>query len=331
MRKIAISTMMSLLAVCSCFASSVGYQRVTHGRLAAHAVTVNLADPTVKVTVGLAAGGAGRCETFRRMINRTRPAAAITGTFFDTKTLIPTGDILLRGTLVHKGVIGSALCIDANNKAAVVPLKEGRRTKWAGYETVLCAGPTLVSGGKVAIGLKHEGFRRSLMTSTRRTAVGITKSGKLVLICVNRRASLYQVAKLMIAKLGVQQALCLDGGSSTAFYYQGSYLACPQRTLTNCLMVYSTEAAYARAKTALAPSRYFAKADPQPSMGAGPAESILRGCADASLTDPADVLLARGSDVRSADSQVYSGNSPSYRTPTLGEAIQPATVSFQVK
>ena len=258
-KKIVLVVLLGLAASSPLSASSIAYQRVSFRRLVAHVVTVNLADPEVKVSVALAAGGAGRSERFRSMMNRTRPAAAVTGTFFDTRSLQPTGDIALFGTVVHSGCIGSALCLDSGNKAQIVPQKRGRKTDWTGYETVLCAGPTLVANGKVGIELKHEGFRRSLMTGSRRTAVGITKAGKLILVCVNRKASLYDVAKLMI-KLRAKSAVSLDGGSSTALYYQGGYFASPGRTLTNCLVVYSNTRAYNRAKTALVPATVLAKA-----------------------------------------------------------------------
>ena len=241
-------------------ASNVAYNKVSYGRIVAHVVTVNLSDPNPRVTVALAKGGTGRSESFKSMVRRTHPTAAITGTFFDTKTLVPTGDIALCGAVVHSGCIGSALCIDANNKASVVPLKEGRKTKWQGYETVLCAGPTLVADGKVAISLKRDGFRSSLLASTRRTAVGITSAGKLLIVAINRKASLYDISKLMI-KLKVVDGLCLDGGSSTGFYAAGRFYATPSRMLTNCLMVYSTDAAYQSAKPQLAPTDLIAEAE----------------------------------------------------------------------
>ena len=241
-------------------ASSIGYAKVAAGSTVAHVVTVDLSDPEVKMTVALARGGVGKSEPFKSIVGRTRPVAAITGTFYDTKTYVPTGDIALFGTVVHAGCVGSALCIDASNKASIAPPRGTCKDRWAGYETVLCAGPTLIAGGRVAIALKHEGFRRSLLASTRRTAVGITHSGKLLLVAVNRKASLYAVAKLML-KLGVVDALSLDGGSSTGFYSQGNYLAVPSRKMTNCLMVYSNARAYQTAKAELAPAKLFAKAD----------------------------------------------------------------------
>lgn len=254
---------MSILLGCSSAYSSqtsnIAYQRIRHERLVAHVVTVNLQDPDVRVSVALAAGGTGKAETFKSIVSRTRPYVAITGTFFDTKSLKPTGDIALFGTLVYSGVIGSALTVDQNNNARIIPLETGRQNGWQGCETVLCAGPTLVADGKVAIALKHEGFRSTLLSSTRRTAVGITENGKLLLVCVNRRVSLYDLAKLLI-HLKAKDAVLLDGGSSTALYYNGRYLAVPGRTLTNCLVVYSSLSDYNAAKKTLAPPEMLAQA-----------------------------------------------------------------------
>jgi exopolysaccharide biosynthesis protein len=260
------------LAVCRVPAyPSIAYQKIKACGTVGHVVTVNLADPEVRISVALARGGAGKSESFKSMINRTRPAVAITGTFFDTKTMIPTGDIALFGILVHSGCIGSALCIDSSNKATIVPLHVGRENKWNGYETVLCAGPTLVADGKVALAPKHEGFSRVAMYGKRRTAVGITKSGKLILVCVNRNTSLYNLAKFML-QLNTVSAVCLDGGSSTAFYHNGRYLAMPRRTLTNCLVVYKSSNDYLRAKEELAPAKLIAKAEstikPKPDINA---------------------------------------------------------------
>ena len=238
---------------------SIAYVKVVTPETVAHTCTVDLTNPSVKVSVALAKGGVGSSERFKSMIGRTQPIAAITGTFFDTRSLLPTGDIALFGTLVHSGCIGSALCIDSANRATIVPLAAGRKTRWSDYETVLCAGPTLLADGKIAIAIRHEGFRGSLYCRNRRTAVGITKAGKLLLVVVNRKASLYDVAKLMM-RLNVVDAVSLDGGSSTAFYHDGRYFAMPFRKLTNCLVVYASPQDYQRAKSALAPSELFTRA-----------------------------------------------------------------------
>lgn len=260
MKTTSILILLGLIACRVLAYPSIAYQKIKVCGTVGHVVTVNLADPEVRISVALARGGAGKSESFKSMVSRTRPAVALTGTFFDTKTLIPTGDIALFGTLVHSGCIGSALCVDSSNKATIVPLHIGRKNNWTGYETVLCAGPTLIADGKVALALKHEGFHRVAMYGKRRTAVGITKAGKLILVCINRKTSLYNLAKFML-QLNTTSAVCLDGGSSTAFYHNGRYLAMPGRTLTNCLVVYKSSQDYLRAKDELAPAKLLAKAE----------------------------------------------------------------------
>lgn len=258
-RRITALFVISLLVlVGACQASSVEYTRIKTGRLTSHVISIDLNNPETRVTVALAKGGAGRHEPFKAMVRRIKPAAAITGTFFDTKTLLPTGDIAVYGTLVHVGVIGSALCIDRDNKACIVSLKEGRRQGWMDYETVVCAGPRLVKNGSISINLKKEGFRSGLTAPTRRTAVGITGKGKILLLAINRKASLHDTARALLAA-GAKDALCLDGGSSTGFYCNGSFLAVPQRLLTNLIVVYKGQEQYQAAKCDIAPAKYFAE------------------------------------------------------------------------
>lgn len=268
---IVLAAVMILPGVCQ--ASSIAYSRVKAGKSVAHVVTADLNNPQVKVTVALAKGGTGSQEQFKSMVSRTRPVAAITGTFFDTKTLMPTGDIAVFGTLLHSGCIGSALCIDSGNKARIISLKEGRKNGWLDYETVMCAGPTLVRQGKVSISLKAEGFRNSLTAPARRTAVGISKAGKLLLVTINRDTSLHDIARVLVG-LGAVDALCLDGGSSTALYCSGNYIAVPGRQLTNCLVVYSGEDAYYAAKPALAPASCFASAPLRQTVSVSPRDAL---------------------------------------------------------
>lgn len=256
--KVLIAILLGHVLSASASASSVVYSTVKVGAVSAHVVTVNLTDTDTHVTVALARGGTGKSESFKSIVGRTHPSAAITGTFFDTRSLIPTGDIAVFGKVVHTGCIGSALCIDSQNKAAIVPLSHGRKQRWAGYETVLCCGPRLVARGSVSVALRSEGFGNSLCAPAFRTAVGITRSGKLVLVAVNKKITLHRFANLMVA-IGISDALCLDGGSSTGFYANGRFAANPARRLTNLLVVYSRSIDYAKAKVALVPASMLPK------------------------------------------------------------------------
>jgi hypothetical protein len=289
-RRICILITVLVLPV-SCCASSVAYSKVKVGRTVARVVTADLNNPEVKVTVALARGGAGRQETFKSIVRRTKPTAAVTGTFFDTRTLMPTGDIAVFGTVIHSGVIGSALCIGPDNKASIISLKAGRDRAWKNYETVLCAGPRLIDHGRIAIALGPEGFRASLSTPARRTGVGITRAGKLLLVAIDRRTSLHDMARVLM-RAGACDALCLDGGSSAALYHSGAFRVAPLRALTNCLLVYSRHDAYRAAKNELAPAGCFAKAADRPADGYPRTEPRLRLLTFSALIRPAFELPA---------------------------------------
>lgn len=256
--KVLIAILLGNIIVGSASASSVAYSKAMIGRMSAQVVTVNLADAETRVTVALARGGLGKSESFKSIVNRTHPTAAITGTFFDTRSMIPTGDIAVFGRVVHTGCIGAALCIDSNNRAAVVPLSVGRKSGWAGYETVICCGPKLVSRGASSVSLRRDGFGSSLCAPATRTAVGITRTGKLLLVALNKKTSIHCIANVMVA-LGATEALALDGGSSTGFYAHGKFAANPVRRLTNLLVVYSKSSDYQNAKFALVPASMLPK------------------------------------------------------------------------
>src|SRR5437016_4059332 len=60
-------------------------------------IEADLANPGVRVGAMIARGGIGSVERFGQMIRRSRPAAAITGTFFGIRDHIPTGDLVIDG------------------------------------------------------------------------------------------------------------------------------------------------------------------------------------------------------------------------------------------
>ncbi len=222
-------------------------------------ITVNLNSPEVRVTPMLAAGGAGRAESFRAMMVRSAPAAAVTGTFFATNSLLPIGDIVIGGELAHFGGRGAALCLAPDpltgGTRAVMRANAGlwRHTDWSGCETVLAGGMWLVRDGVLALDPRAQGFRDpSLFRPNPRVAVGLTPAGKLLLVATGKRVTLGRWAKVLRG-LGAHGALNLDGGSSTGMFFQGNPVIRPRRHLTNVLVVYSRRAAYDRARAAVAP------------------------------------------------------------------------------
>ncbi|MGQ9696804.1 MAG: phosphodiester glycosidase family protein, partial [Armatimonadota bacterium] len=187
-------------------------------------------------------------------IRRAAPTAAVTGTFFCLRTLIPTGDIVIGGRLVHFGGIGTGLCISPDNKVYFVPRPVYRHVDWTGYETVLCAGPRLLWDGKLCVNPRAEGFRDRRMIYARvpRLGVGVTAKGKLLMVLVSRPCHLSDLARVMKA-LGCTDAVDVDQGASAALYYRGWRIAKPKRLLTNILAVYDSTARYQAAVQRFAP------------------------------------------------------------------------------
>jgi hypothetical protein len=233
--------------------SGVTFRRVWRGGVRASVITVNLNDENCKVSVALPRRGVGSRETFRSLLRRVRPAAAVTGTYFGLRSAQPVGDIVIGGRLVNSGFVGTALAITQENEARFVETRHWKDRDWSEYETVLCGGPRLVTRGRARVVPRAEGFGdRSLFRRRPRTAVGVTRRNRLILVTVARPIYLRQLARLM-RSLGCRDAIALDGGSSSAMFYRGKFAARPLRPLTNLLVVYDSSAGYHHALGRLAP------------------------------------------------------------------------------
>ncbi|MDO8588058.1 MAG: phosphodiester glycosidase family protein [Armatimonadota bacterium] len=202
-----------------------------------HMVVVDLNDPSYEVGVALSRGGLRTSESFVSMVNRTRPVAAITGTFFCTRSLIPVGDIVIDGRRVHRGPIGASLAFTFDNRVAIHAAGKGARIDWTGCAAGLRSGPQLISGGLIRIDARREGFRdRGLFGRRLRSAIGVTSKNKLLLVAVRTPVTFSELAKVM-RRLGAVEAVNLDGGSSTALSYGGKIKVWPGRRLTNVIVV----------------------------------------------------------------------------------------------
>ena len=209
--------------------------------IAVQVVVVTLREG-VRVEAELARGGIGTSEPLGAIVSRTHAVAALTGTFFDTKTLLPIGDIVQDGELVHFGGCGAGLCLRSGRhglKARIRPnAGRNRHTDWNPHRTVLGGGMWLVRHGKIALSLKKQGFSPGLQRPTQRVAVGVTTGGQLLLVATAAKASLSQWA-LALRALGAEDALNFDGGSSAGLYFGGKAIVTPGRKLTNALLVYA--------------------------------------------------------------------------------------------
>ena len=219
-------------------------------------ITVDLNDPNVKISAEMARRGNGTSEPFRQMIQRANPNAAVTGTFFSLDNLQPVGDIVIDGSLVHFGGMGTALCITPDNHADMVTCQWGRHHDWSQYDFVVACGPRLLHRGRVVLDPKAEKFRdHHMLARNSRIAVGITPGNKIVFAMTREPIYLGKLAKVMQG-LGAYEAMNLDAGTSSGFYFNGITLARPGRNLTNMIVVYSAKNRYERALNQLVPSAY---------------------------------------------------------------------------
>lgn len=119
------------------------------------------------------------------------------------------------------------------NKDKVNPAFKLEDMQW-----MISGGPDLVVAGKAAPVSKHPAFSDTRFTtlSTSRTAVGVSTLGKLLLVSASS-AKISEMKEIMLA-LDSKNAINLDGGASTAMYYNGKVIAKPERKLTTILYVY---------------------------------------------------------------------------------------------
>jgi exopolysaccharide biosynthesis protein len=216
----------------------VAYRREVVSGIAVDCIYVNLNDPRARVDVEMASGGVGASESWSSLVHRASPVAAVNGTFFDKKTLHPTGDIVRKGKSVHYGGHGTGLCITSDNKACVASAEWGKHVDWASFQTVLSGGFMLLQGGKIVVDPAKERFRDShVFGRARRTAIGITNINRLVLVTTRKGATPRELAVVMRG-LQCLDAIGIDGGASAAMYYRGQTLCKPGRALTNILVLY---------------------------------------------------------------------------------------------
>lgn len=110
-----------------------------------------------------------------------------------------------------------------------------------GLRHALQGGPRLVRAGAVEVPYAWEGFSRWFARArTARSAIGITRNGKVIFVTVDQKASLrgplastgmdlFELASLM-RSLGARDAVNLDGGGSATLVVGGRVVSAPPRT-----------------------------------------------------------------------------------------------------
>lgn len=207
-------------------------------------VSINLNDPDVVITTAVATRFPSGLEPWETFLARLHPDVAINGSYFCPHSCMPVGDIAVSGTLVYAGVVGTALCITPENQVVMRPGPFQVKPDWRGFRTVLCAGPRLLTRGEVTVNARAEGFRDpAVLGSAARSAVAWRPDGVLILLTVHAPISLRNLA-YVCRHLGAVEAMALDGGSSSGLYADGRTLTRPARSLSNILVVYSSQARF---------------------------------------------------------------------------------------
>lgn len=115
--------------------------------------------------------------------------------------------------------------------------ENGSPAAWSDVRHTLGAGPILVRNGEASVDLPREGMDDPKLTTSAgaRSFVGLTRDNRLVMGTVGN-VTIRQLAQIT-QKMGLVQAMNLDGGASSGLYYEGEYLTAPGRNLSNCLVV----------------------------------------------------------------------------------------------
>ena len=216
--------------------------------------TIDLADPEIYITIGLANNAAFANtskvtrgdEPFENMVARSRAAVVANGTFFgkdEQKSVL--GNMVAAGKFLKYSRwenYGTTLGIKAGNQLEMVTARIEGKPDWSQHWFSLTCGPRLVKGGKVWLSPLSEGFKDSHVLGVgSRTAIGFPASrDKLFLVTFLDSLSLEAEAKVMQA-IGCFEAMNLDGGASVGLAHQGQILLPAGRNLTNVLVVYDRE------------------------------------------------------------------------------------------
>ncbi|MDU6854738.1 MAG: phosphodiester glycosidase family protein [Clostridiales bacterium] len=107
--------------------------------------------------------------------------------------------------------------------------------EWNKVQNALSAGPSLLINGKATPEPKEEGFTEAkiLTQVASRSFIGTTADGKVIVGTTSANISeLKEIAKA----LGLQNAMCLDGGASSGLYYNGTYQTSPGRKVNNSIV-----------------------------------------------------------------------------------------------
>jgi hypothetical protein len=126
--------------------------------------------------------------------------------------------------------------VDAVRVRYIFTDEKGTPLDWGDVRHVIQAGPLLVKDGKNALDLAADGIHEpKFFRKGSWSFVGVKWDGKAVIGTVSgvTMAGMAQT----VQKLGLKDAISLDGNASCGLYFRGGYKVKPGRRLSNCLAV----------------------------------------------------------------------------------------------
>ncbi len=147
----------------------------------------------------------------RNLVERSGVLLAINAGFFDSDRK-PLGLLVRDGKKINplRNVAWwGVFSIDKNSIARIDALKDFQMSSH--IQTAIQVGPRLVANGRVVSGLKSNVSQKTFVAQTGDSEIilGVTQKGQLDSV---------DLAKILVSRLKVKDALCFDGGSSTQLY-----------------------------------------------------------------------------------------------------------------
>ncbi|RYG45190.1 phosphodiester glycosidase family protein [bacterium] len=214
-------------------AGKIGYRVLSSGGHRYHVVQADTTEGFVSTRTVIRNGRVSPWS----FVKREQPRVMMTGTFFAMQNGTPVADVLVDGLLKARGNRGSALGIRPDGTIAVWDKPFKRKEEWEGFEFGLRGGVRVVTKGIVHPNPKAQRFKDpAIWGKAARTAVGLTKQGKLVLVATKERVTLTGLGRAMV-KAGVREGLALDGGGSACLYVDGKMVVPTARPLSNMLVL----------------------------------------------------------------------------------------------
>ena len=236
------------IPVCSSLPSS-GYCQLTvkigSGTFTVDAIGANLSSTTVVTDTAISSNCSNSCATksLQTYISENGGFAGMHGTYFCPPDYIscagkinsfdfPVYNSRLKKWINEDKLFWSNRAMMAFTSGGAVFYQQANSySGLSGIKAGIVNHPGLVSNGKNIVG----NYSLTSAQNIRGFRGGVAVKGTTVYLINARNATVPEFANILVT-LGVTHALNLDGGGSTALYYQGSYKVGPGRSLPNALI-----------------------------------------------------------------------------------------------